>query len=548
VEDDGVTVHVDKIRVIAAEYTDLAIAVMAFLYDLVIDDVDDTKVSSETRPFVAGDVGLTLQIESGIDFTPGTYTIASVTDGVATLDAPCGIPGAFGGIGQLVDTAATDQVSSPTLPFIPEDVGSTLVVDPASPACFGGGGTYTIESVEDGIATLDTGAGTAGCLNGIAVQYPGESATTDEDGYLKAGSGAYLDGYGIIAPPPQERILTNEFMISEHGNFARWNLLDKAKKEGHPDNILAILADHQELYLFGDLQSVEAWRDTGAANFPFERDMTATLQFGLAAKDSVAQLGLHGIAWLGWTSGRGQPQAFYAQGFQPQRISTSMLEHLWDEYPTVKDARAFSYIEDGHHFYVITFPSADITWCYDLTASQQIGKPMWHARGRWNADDETWHRIRANCHSYGYFLDDPAHPAGSWTRGLTHFVGDWELGIIYIQGLYTYKELGTPIRRHAQSIHLSAENRRTVWNLFQVECLVGDGTNDVAFTLDYSRDRGHTFVNPRNRTALAAGKRNQRLRWWRCGESYDQVWRLVTESEGKVSITAMWFDASECSS
>ncbi len=550
VESDGVTTHADKVRLIAAEYTDLAIAVTAFLYDLEIDAIDNTKVTSAARPFVAGDVGLDLQVDSGIDFTPGTYTIISVAAGVATLSGAVGIVGATGGVGEIVDTLATDTLNSPTLPFIAADVGSTLVIDPASPAGFGGGGTYTILSVANGIATMNTGVGVAGTLGGIATQYPGASSSTDANGYLLAGSGAYLDGYGIIAPPPQSKVLTNNYYISDHSSgfgFARWSALDKGVKEGYPDNILALLADHEELIIFGDLQSTEVHRNTGAANFPFERDMSAFMHYGLAAKDSVAQLGLNGFAWLGWSSGRGQPQAFYAAGFQPQRISTSMLEHLWDEYPSVTDARAFSYVEDGHHFYVITFPSADITWCYDLTASQQMGKPIWHARAEWDDATSTWHRIRANCHTYGYFLDDPLHPAAAWTRGLTHFVGDWEKGIIYIQGLYNYlgqsPQAQYPIRRHMQSAHFANDNKRTVWHLLQMECLVGDGVNDVTWTLDYSKDRGFTFRNARDRTALALGKRSQRLRWLRCGESYDQVWRLVSMSPAKISITSLWFDA-----
>jgi len=427
-------------------------------------------------------------------------------------------------------------------------VGATVVISADSPSGFGGGGTYTVVSVTDGIATMSTAVGDAGTLGGIAVEYPGASSSTDANGYLLAGTGAFLDGYGIIAPPPQPKVLTNNYFISENGNFARWSALDKGIKEGYPDNILTLLADHEELIIFGDLQSTEVHRNTGAANFPFERDMSAFMHYGIAAKDSAAQLGLNGIAWLGWSSGRGQPQAFYAAGFQPQRISTSMLEHLWDEYPKVSDARAFSYVEDGHHFYVITFPSADITWCYDLTASQQMGKPMWHARLTWDGNTKTWHRNRANNHAYGYFRNDPAHVAASWTRGLTHFVGDWETGVIYIQGLYNYLDVRYPIRRQMLTSHQANENKRTVWNLLQLECLVGDGTNNVTWTLDYSRDRGYTFLNPRDRIATGTGKRNQRLRWWRCGESYDQVWRLATESAAKISVTSAWFDATECSS
>ena len=549
--DDGGT-HVAHIQLIAAEYTDLAIGVTAFLYDLAIRDDDNTKVTSAARPFQAGDAGLDLYIDSGVDFTPGHYNIVSVVGEVATLDGPCGVAGATEGAGEIVDATANDTVSSPTLPFVAADVGSTLVI--AAGAGFGDGGTYTIDSVTDGIATLSTGVGDSGTLGGVATQYPGESAATDADGNLKAGTGAYLDGYGIIAPPPQATALTDTFYISDHVSgvgFAHWSALDKARKEGAPDNILALLADHEELYIFGDLYSTEVWRDTGAANFPFEREMSAYMTWGLAAQWSVSPLGLNGIAWLAWSAGKGSPQAFYAAGFQPQRISTSMLEHIWDGYDTTRDARAFSYVEDGHQFWVINFPSADITWCYDLTASQQMGRPMWHVRASWDATTETWHRSRASCHTYGYFADNAAHPALFWTRGLTHFVGDYQAGKLYVQGLYNFDDGGAPIRRELTMPHMANENVRTVWHLFQLECLVGaaaSATEDVVWTLDYSRDRGETFLNPRDRTALATGKRNQRLRWWRCGESYDQVWRLHTESKAKVSLTSAWFDASGATS
>jgi hypothetical protein len=538
-EEDG-THHLDKIRLTAAEYTDLAIGVKAFIYDLVIDGSDNTKVSSTQRPFVAGDVGLDLVIVSGIDFTPATYSIDSVTDEVATLSGAAGVTGATGGVGHILD-GNNNTVTSPTLPFVSEDVGGKLIVTAGTGFT---PGTYDIDSVADGIATLSSSPGTAGSTGGVATQYAGESITTDADGYLKAGSGTYLDGYGIIAPPD-----STNFYISDNVNnglgFASWSALDKGSKETRPDNILRVFADHQELIVFGDYESVEVWRDTGASNFPLEKDPGAFVHYGLVAKDSVCQLGLSGVVWMGWSSGRGNPQAFYMQGLQPQRISTSALEHIWDTYSDVRDARAFSYSEDGHHFWCISFPTADITWVYDLTASQQTGKPMWHARAYW--DGTSYHRIVADCHAYGWFESNADHTGGTWTRDLTHFVGSHVDGSIYVMGLYNYDDGGHPIRRELVLPHLNNENKRTLWHLFQAECLVGDG-NDITWTLEYSRDRGKTFVNPRERTATGTGSAKQRLRWLRCGESYDQVFRLSTESAAKVSLTSVWADAEQCSS
>jgi hypothetical protein len=241
-------------------------------------------------------------------------------------------------------------------------------------------------------------------------------------------------------------------------------------------------------------------------------------------------------------------------GSQPQRISTHALESQWRIIPTVRDAVAYSYIEDGHQFYVITFPSATdadnnpvgVTWAYDLTASQQVGKPMWHARTHWDGTKHVRHR--GWLHTYGYFLADDVHAGPDWTHNLQHYLGDWENGNIYAVGLFNYTDAGAQIKRQLIFPHLSNDNKRTVWHLFQLDCQVGTGDTDVQWTLDMSRDKGHTFIVPRTRTAVSGGPTNQRLRWWRCGESWDQVWRLETSSAAPISITNAYFEATPAAS
>lgn len=542
-------IHVDHIKLIEAEYTDLADGVKTFYFDLHIDAATATMVSSTARPFVAAeDVGLVLRIpDLQTGFTAGDYTITAVTSGVATLSAPLGTLDATGGVGYLLD-GYDISVNSSTLPFTADDIGGTLVF-PDPGAAGWTPGTYRIVNVTTyGAAVLDSSPAAIGTLGGIATEYPGDSETTDADGNLRAGTGAYLDGYGIIAPPVKPGVLMNHYYINDPttGGFDRWLAIDKGIKEGYPDNILALFADHEELYVFGDLQSTEVHRDTGAANFPFERDMSAFLHFGLCAKDSVTQLGTNGIAFIAWSANRGAPEAWYVTGFQPQRISTHALENQWRTYPNVRDAVAYSYVEDGHHFYVISFPSADVTWAYDLTASQQMGKPMWHARLYW--DGAQFRRDRAWLHTHGYFLTGTGHDGPDWTKGLSHFAGDWEIGAIYVQGLYTYTDMGAMIKRQLIFPHLSNDNKRTVWHLFQLDCRVGSGDADVIWTLDYSRDKAHTFVGARSRTAASGGPTNQRLRWWRCGESFDQVWRLETVSAAPISITNAYFEAKPAAS
>ncbi|MCE5254335.1 MAG: hypothetical protein LLG45_09060 [Actinomycetia bacterium] len=77
--------------------TTAAASVAASGSDLVIDAVDNTKVTSASYTFVAGDIGKTLHITAGTGFTAGAYQISGVAAGVATLGAACGTTGSTGG-------------------------------------------------------------------------------------------------------------------------------------------------------------------------------------------------------------------------------------------------------------------------------------------------------------------------------------------------------------------------------------------------------------------------------------------------------------------
>ena len=71
------------------------------------------------------------------------------------------------------------------------------------------------------------------------------------------------------------------------------------------------------------------------------------------------------------------------------------------------DAEAYTYTEDGHYFWVISFPTADATWVYDVTTK------LWHERA-WLSGG-TLHRHRSRGHAYVFGK---------------HLVGDWETGTI----------------------------------------------------------------------------------------------------------------------
>lgn len=422
----------------------------------------------------------------------------------------------------VIDAADDTIVSSASFPFGQTDKGLTLNITSGAPW---NTGPLTILSIDaDGNAKLSGSAGTVGSTGGTATETPGA---------VRARTAAVLDGYAIVAPAPHgspgdaDYSSGRCFYISAPNDFTSWDAIDVASKDGYPDNILALLSDHQQLYVFGDLESMEVWQDTGNPDFPFGRNMSAFVHHGLAAQYSLVRLGMNGIACLAWSAGRGSVQALYAQGSSPQRVSTAAIETIWRSYPTVTDCEAYSYHEDGHEFWVLNFPTGDATWVYDLTASQQLGKPMWHRRGWW--DGTTLHRQRARCHTFGYVAGATGN---QWANQPVHFVGDWEQGYVYAQGLYYTDDNGADVMRRRTFGHMSNEELRTFWSKLQLDCEVG--YKAITASLEVSRDHGHTFSSARDRTANTIGDYAQRLIWWRLGAARDLVFRLTITGKARV--------------
>jgi len=175
-----------------------------------------------------------------------------------------------------------------------------------------------------------------------------------------------------------------------------------SSKDGAPDDLVSLIIDHRELYLLGEVSS-EVWVDSGLFPFAFQRIPGTSTQHGIAAKFSIARVG-NSFAYVSRNI-RGQAQIMMMNGYVPTRISTHAVEQtLTDQF--VSDARAWTYQLEGHEVYVVSFPTLDLTWAFDISTG------MWH-KWLWVDTNNVFHRHRGNCHAsfQGYNL-----------------VGDWENG------------------------------------------------------------------------------------------------------------------------
>ena len=209
-----------------------------------------------------------------------------------------------------------------------------------------------------------------------------------------------------------------------------------------------------------------------------------------------------------------------SEGYRARPISTVPLEREIQTYATTNDAEGYCYQEDGHSFYVLTFPTQDKTWVFDMSTG------MWHERSYRNTINGRAERIRPRVHVY---------------FNNTNYLGDYENGNIYSYNQETYTDNGDPIIRERTSPHIWNALERVFYESFQLDIESGVGINvgqgsDPKVMLDWSNDGGHTWSNEYQLSAGEIGGYRVRLKKNRLGQSRDRVFRIRYSEPTKFTI------------
>lgn len=327
--------------------------------------------------------------------------------------------------------------------------------------------------------------------------------------FLGSFSIAYQDGYGIFIEPH-----SNRFYICELFDFTSLNALDFAAANTSPDFLVTVISRSQELWLIKQ-NSAEVWYDTGAFDFPFQRRQTMVFRYGCAANYSLVRVDNNFLLWLGRNE-HSQSVVIQVQGYDAQIISNDAINYALSTYTTIDDAEAFVYEQEGHVFYILTFPTEDRTWCYDITTQ------MWHER-----------RSQLN----NEFPYTTPTRQGRWRPSFyaffnnKHIVGDFENGNTYSIDVNKYTENGTRMTLERTGYHLSQDEKWIFCNNFQMVIQSGVGLNegqgsDPQVMFQISRDVGHTFGPEMWRSMGKQGNYNCRLLWPALGCARDFVFRF----------------------
>lgn len=338
---------------------------------------------------------------------------------------------------------------------------------------------------------------------------------TDPD-FKPADKVVFQDGYFIFNEKG-----TGRFFISGLNSIA-FDALDIATAEANPDDIISIISDHRDLWLFGT-QSAEVFYNSGNVDFPFERISGAFVEHGCAAAFSVAKMN-NSVFWLG-RDDKGDGIVYMAKGYQPQRISTHAIEYAIRGYSNIEDAIAYTYQANGHFFYVLNFPSADTTWVFDAATN------LWHERA--STVDGVLMKHRSHVHAFAFNK---------------HIVGDYETGKVYELSQNYLSDNGDEITRLRVAPHVSSGLKRVFYNSFQLDMETGVGLDgevqgsEPQAMLDYSDDGGHTWSNEKIVDIGKIGTRKTRVIWRRLGSSRDRVFRLKITDPVRVTLLGAEID------
>lgn len=238
---------------------------------------------------------------------------------------------------------------------------------------------------------------------------------TDPAGlFAGATMGVYVDTFMLFNVPGTRRF------VSTLSNVLEFDPTYEVSKSGAPDPLVGVAVAHREIWVIGT-QTSEIFATVADQDFPFQQLPGTFVEYGCAAPYSIATADVS-VFWLSQNK-EGARIVVRGKGYAVERVSNHAMEYEFSKYSTVEDAVAYSYQENGHIFYVLSFPTADKTWVFDESTG------VWHERA-WMDENGSLHRHRVAfaCYAYGK----------QWGM-------DWESGALFEMSTQLFDDAGWPI-------------------------------------------------------------------------------------------------------
>lgn len=325
----------------------------------------------------------------------------------------------------------------------------------------------------------------------------------------------YMDGYFIM-----NDVGYGQVYISNVFDGTVFTSTNTANAEKDPDNVVALVATHKELYLIGEI-GTEPWYNSGSV-FPFDPIPNTYIEVGCIASRSPASI--KGVVFYLGKNTTGSLEVVAIEDGKETVVSTAPIEYQFGTYVTPSDAEGTTFKINNHSFYKLSFIGQDKTWLYDITEkqwSELSSKYTVEARqGRWRADILTFFNNEYICfhrHSNN----------------------------IYKLKSSVYTEGGEPILWQLTSQVFESDRDRLTFPKLDVYMEHGTGNSvapgdDPVINLEWSDDGGHTWSNVIKTPFGKLGEYFRYVSFLKLGMSRNRIFRLTGGDPVKTVIVGLY--------
>lgn len=481
----------------------------------VAGSASDVVITVASRTGVKVDDNITITLDSGTDVTTVValegdtdLTVGAVsTDTVLTVTSEAGMTVADS-ISIALDSGGTHTTTIASL--------GPLTINDQMPSAAAIGSIVTFSNSGTIKLTVAlTGAATIG--NAVVTSEPTLRQITDSN-FPDVSSVTYQDNFFIWSVAETGQIQLSPLL----DGLGPYDPLDVATAETAPDNLVAVFADHDDLFLMGE-DTIEPWYNSGDVDTPFIPRGGTVMEVGLVARDSVVKLD-NSIFWLGNAGERGGLTVWRASGYTPTRVSTHALETKWEKEGDVSGSHGFSFRLEGHDFYALTIPTLG-TFVYDASTNLWC---EWEENGKTGFD------------AIGF--------TDSYNKKL---VGSGTDGKMFDLSVDVYTDNGEEVIREATSPPLSTEsNNRARHNFARIDLETGVGLTtgqgiDPIISICWANEDGVSFGNWKEMSMGRLGKRKLRAYLRRLGIARSRTYKIRMSDPVKTAVLGAYADLEE---
>ncbi len=289
------------------------------------------------------------------------------------------------------------------------------------------------------------------------------------------------------------------------------------------------------LLVFGSTVT-EQWQDVGAQLFPYQRSQSTNIDYGCINPATIAE-SENIVSWIAANEKSG-PVIMYTNGGEVKHISTDGIDFQLAQLKNPTNVYGFMFKQDGHLFYVATWPADRLSYAYDFNTDKFytlcdenmdafIAKRVAFFNNRYffvSIKDGNLYELSSEFTTYDYGDGNVFEiPRIRVTPSIvmpdqSRFVAGYT-GFTIEQGQFDYPDTDTRfILGTENSDEISTQNHTV---------LIGGGEdrrNNVP-RIDFcvSKDGGVNFGSNVSINMRPQGVRQNRLMWWRLGAANDLV-------------------------